>query len=202
MLPLSRREVAGFLDSLDKSGVLSPTDRDILRDLKVRLSFDRTGSLSGSTSILPWGSLTSLLDDDRQKFLYAYADSTSSVFVDGFGSYSYRAGKGDSTGSNFASLGEVGFRVRGTLFDRLGFYLQASNGNLLSGSRQFALMDSRLIANNKFNSDSRGFFDITNGYMRYDADWLSLMAGREQILWGMGYGDRLVFSGNTVPLIL
>jgi len=199
MLPLSRREVAGFLDSLENSGGLSATDRGILRDLEIRLSFDRTGSLSKSTSILPPGSFTSILNDDEQKYLYAYADSSSSVFVDGFGSYSYRAGKGDSVGSNFASLGEVGLRVRGTLFDRLGFYLQASNGNLLSGSHQFALLDPRLVANNKFNSDSRGFFDFTNGYMRYDADWLSLMVGREQILWGMGYGDRLVFSDNTVP---
>ena len=199
MLPLSRREVAGFLDSLENSGGLTPTDRGILRDLEIRLSFDRTNTLSNSTAILPWGGLTSLLDDDRQKYLYAYADSSSSVFVDGFGSYSYRAGRGDSAGSNFASLGEIGLRVRGTLFDRLGFYLQASNGKLLSGSRQFALQDPRLIANNKFNSDGRGFFDITNGYMRYDAGWLSLMVGREQILWGMGYGDRLVFSDNSVP---
>jgi hypothetical protein len=199
MLPLSRTEVADFLDSLENARGLSTTDRGILRDLQVRLSFDRTSTLSASTSILPWGGLTSLLDDDRQKYLYAYADSSASVFVDGFGSYSYRAGKGDSSGSNFASLGEIGFRVRGTLFDRLGFYLQASNGNLLSGSRQFALMDPVLVANNKFNSDTRGFFDISNGYMRYDAGWLSLMVGREQILWGMGYGDRLVLSDNTVP---
>ena len=202
MLPLSRREIAGFLDSMESSGELSATDRGILRDLQIKLSFDRTNSLSNSTSILPGGGLTSLLDDDKQKYLYAYADSTASVFIDGFGSYSYRAGKGDSAGSNFASLGEIGFRVRGTLFDRLGFYLQTSNGNLLSGSRRFAQfesLDPRLVANNKFNSDDRGFFDITNGYMRYDADWLSLMVGREQISWGMGYGDRLVFSENTVP---
>jgi hypothetical protein len=34
MLPLSRREVAGFLDSLENSGALSATDRGILRDLQ------------------------------------------------------------------------------------------------------------------------------------------------------------------------
>jgi len=199
MLPLSRSEISGFLDTLDRSGSLSTTDRGILRDLKVKLSYDVSHSLSGSMAILPEGGFTSLFDDDRQKYIYAYADSTASVFVDGFGSYSYRAAKGDSTGSTFASLGEIGFRVRGTLFDHLGFYLQASNGKLLSGSHQFALMDPRLAANDKFNSDSRGYFDLTNGYMRYDADWLTLMVGREQILWGMGYSDRLVFSDNTVP---
>jgi hypothetical protein len=199
MLPLSRREVAGFLDSLTNSAGLSATDKGILRDLQIRLSFDRTHALANSTSILPAGGLTSPFDDDKQKYIYAFADSSASVFIDGFGSYSYRAGKGDSAGSKFASLGEIGIRVRGTLFDRLGFYIQASNGNLLSGSHQFALMDPRLAANNKFNSDARGFFDITNGYMRYDANWLTLMVGREQILWGAGYGDRLIFSDNTAP---
>ena len=199
MLPVSRKEISGFLDSLGSAGSLSAVDRGILQDLQVRFSYDRTRSLSGSTSILPWGGLTSLADDGRQKYLYAYADSSASVFIDGFGSYSYRAGRGDSAGSNFASLGEVGVRVRGTLFDRLGYYLQASNGKLLSGSHQFALMDPRLIANNKFNSDSRGFFDLTNGYMRYDGNWIAVTVGREQNLWGMGYGDRLIFSDNTVP---
>ena len=199
MLPLSRKEIAGFLDSLAVSNSLSATDRGILKDLQVRLSYERTASLSESASILGPGVLTSIFDDDRQKYIYAYADSTSSVFIDGFGSYSYRVGKGDSVGSNFASLGEIGVRVRGTLFDRLGFYLQASNGKLLSGSHQFALTDTRLAANDKFNADSRGYFDFTNGYMRYDAGWLTLMVGREQVLWGTGYSDRLIFSDNTVP---
>jgi hypothetical protein len=199
MLPLSRTEIAGFLDSLAGSNSLSATDRGILRDLQVRLSYDRTSSLSGSTSILGPGALTSLFDDERQKYIYAYADSSSSIFVDGFGSYSYRAGKGDSVGSNFVSLGEIGLRVRGTLFDRLGFYLQASNGKLLGGSHQFALTDTRLVANDKFNADARGYFDFTNGYMRYDTGWLTLMVGREQVLWGTGYSDRLIFSDNTVP---
>ena len=199
MLPLSRSEIAGFLDSLENAVLLSGTDRGILKDLEVRLSFDRTHTLSRSSSILPGGDLKSVLDDESQKYIYAYADSTSSIFIDGFGSYSYRAGRGDSAGSNFAALGEIGIRLRGTLFDRLGFYLQASNGNLLSGSHRFALLDPKLIANGKFNADSRGFFDITNGYMRYDAGWLAVMAGREQINWGAGYSDRLVFSGNTAP---
>ncbi|HTY57922.1 MAG TPA: hypothetical protein VMF59_03855, partial [Bacteroidota bacterium] len=53
MLPLSRSEIAGFLDSLGNAGSLSGTDRGILKDLEVRLSFDRTHTLSRSSSILP-----------------------------------------------------------------------------------------------------------------------------------------------------
>ena len=199
MLPLSRAEVAGFLDTLETSGTLSATDRRILKDEQIRLSFDRTGSLANSSSFIPGFDFSGVVDDSRQKYLYAYADSTTSVFLDGFASYSYRAGKGDSVGSAFATIGEIGFRLRGTLHSRLGYLLQASNGVQLSGSHRFALLEPRLQANKKFNSDQKSFFDFTNGYLRYDADWLAVMIGREQILWGMGYADRLMFSDNTVP---
>ncbi len=199
MLPLSRKEVASFLDSLETSTTLSVTDRALLHDFERKLSYDRTGGLASSSSFIPGFDFGTIVDDSRQKYLYAYADSTTSVFLDGFASYSYRAGKGDSLGSHFASLGEVGLRLRGTLYNRLGYYLQASNGALLSGSHDFALLEPRLQANKKFNSDQKSFFDFTNGYLRYDADWFSVMAGREQLLWGMGYGDRMVFSDNTVP---
>ena len=199
MLPLSRKEIATFLDSLDRVADLPETDRGMLRDFNIRFSFEREKSLGQSSVFLPDFQFGQIFDDHRQKYLYAHVDSTSSFFLDGFAAYSYRVGKGDSVGSNFAALGEIGFRIRGTLFDRLGFFLQASNGRQFSGSHDFALIDPRLKANKKFNSDEKSYFDFTNGYMRYDADWLAITVGREQLLWGMGYGDRMVFSDNTVP---
>jgi hypothetical protein len=198
MLPLSRREVAGFLDSLDRVRGLSETDQRLLRDFNRRLSFERTGTLMESSSLMPSFDVSRILDNERQKYLYATADSNVAFFVDAFAWYGYRQGSGDSIGSNFASLGELGFRLRGTLFDRLGVYLQASNGKQFGGSHEFAVTDPRLKANNKFQ-DGQGFFDFTTGYLRYDADWLAVTVGREQILWGMGFADRLMFSDNTVP---
>ena len=199
MIPLTRGEIARFLDSLETSDHLTTTDRSILADLEVTFSFDLGDSLAGSSAVLPDWTLRRIFSDSRQKYIYAYADSAASLFIDGFGFMSYRVGRGDSVGTNSATLGSVGVRLRGSLYKHLGFYLQASNGKLLGGSRGFALLDTRLQANNKFNSDNRGYFDFTNGYMRYDAGWIALMVGREQVLWGMGYQDRLVLSDNTVP---
>ena len=199
MLPLSRREVSSFLDSLDRLEGLPETDQRMLQDFDIRFSYDRSRTLELSSSFLPAFTFAGIADDRRQKYLYMNVDSTSAFFLDGFASYSYRAGKGDSVGSAFAALGEIGFRIRGTLFDRLGFFLQASNGRQFSGSHDFAIIDPRLKANKKFNSDERAYFDFTNGYMRYDADWLALTVGREQLAWGTGFSDRMMFSGNTVP---
>src|ERR1700690_2202815 len=60
MLPLSRKEIAGFLDSLENSTGLSLTDQGILRDLQVRFSFDRSRTLSRSASLLGGGARSSI----------------------------------------------------------------------------------------------------------------------------------------------
>jgi hypothetical protein len=202
MLPLSRGEIASYLDSLHRRTIagerLPGADDAKLRDLRLEFSYDSRRTLDQSSSIIPGFDFSGIFDDARQKYLYAYADSTSSVFVDGFADWSYRAGNNQTPAPHFVSLGEIGIRMRGTLFDRLGYFIQASNGVLFSGSKEFAREEPRLRANAQFNRDEN-FFDFTNGYLRYDADWLSITVGREQLLWGMGFQDRAVLSGNSVP---
>jgi len=202
MLPLSRKEVTEFLRTLRTDSVrasLSETDQKILSDYCVEFSQDLDHTDTQSAPLIPDWRLGSVFSDEKQKSLYAYTDSSVTLVVDALGDVSRRETWGDSLGRGHASLGELGVRFRGTLHDRLGFYLQATNGSLLSGSRRVAELDNRLKANNKFNSTDSSFYDITKGYLRYDADWVSVMAGREQILWGAGYADRAVFSDNTVP---
>jgi hypothetical protein len=202
MLPLSRKEIAGYLDSLEARAAaghrLPAVDDAWLRDLRVEFSYDIHSTLDASSALIPDFQFSGIFNDDRQKYLYSYMDSSASVFMDGFADWSYRAGNDQTPEPHFASLGEIGIRVRGTLFDRLGYYVQASNGVQFSGSKQFALLDPRLQANAQFNRDE-AFFDFTTGYLRYDADWLAVTFGREQILWGMGYQDRAVISDNSVP---
>jgi hypothetical protein len=199
MLPLSRGDVARFLHTLEgRSSQLSNVDTKMLEDFETEFEFDMRRTVRNAKTFLPGFSFSTLLDNDRQKYLAAYQDSVASLFVDGFGSLSYRTGSGDSVGSADIFLGELGVRVRGTLYDRLGFYLQASNGQRLSGDPNFGRLDYRLKANTKFQSGGK-YFDFTTGYLRYDVDWLNVTLGREQVLWGMGYGDRLILSDNTLP---
>jgi len=202
MLPMSRKEISGFLDSLQRrvaaGDPLPGADNAMLRDLHVEFSYDLHRTIDSSSSLIPGFQLSGIFDDDRQKYLYLYSDSTASVFMDGFADWSYRVGNSETPEPHFASLGNIGIRVRGTLFDRMGYYVQASNGVMFSGSKAFALQDPRLQANAQFNRDEN-FFDFTTGYLRYDADWLAVTFGREQLLWGMGFQDRAVLSNNTVP---
>jgi hypothetical protein len=199
MLPLSRGEVVRLLDALEtRRSQLSGVDVKMLQDFDTEFEYDMNKTVLKAKPLLPGFSLSSVLDNDRQKYLAAYEDSVASLFADGFGFLSYRAGSGDSIGSPHIFLGQLGFRVRGTLYDRLGFYLEASNGQRLSGDPSFGMLDYRLRANTKFQEAGK-YFDFTTGYMDYDVDWLRLTIGREQVLWGMGYSDRLILSDNTIP---
>jgi hypothetical protein len=196
MLPLSRGEIARLLDELgaDRSQ-LSRVDAKMLQDFDTEFEYDLNKTVLKAK---PEFSLSTVLDNDRQKYLAAYEDSVASLFADGFGFLSYRAGSGDSIGSPYIFLGQLGFRVRGTLHDKLGFYLEASNGQRFSGDPNFGMLDYRLKANTKFQTGGK-YFDFTTGYLDYDTDWLRLTIGREQVLWGMGFGDRLILSNNTLP---
>ncbi len=205
MLPLSRHEILSYLDSLrDRNAQgkihLTSTDQQLLKEYRSNFLMQGPEFDSTTTSFLSNPDFSTLFEDNQQKYLYRYSDSTVSLTADGFGFLTRRMGRGDSIGNRFASLGELGFRLRGTFHNTLGFYLQASNGALLNGSRDFATQfDNHLATNRKFLSSEARYFDYTIGYLRYANNWLSLTAGRDQILWGMGYGDRAVFSDNTVP---
>jgi len=199
ILPLTRSDVARFLRSVENhSSDLTPVDKKKLVDYTAEFEYDMKKALLRASPFLPAFSFSTLFDNKRQKYLAVYEDSVATLFVDGFGSLSYRTASGDSVGSPFIALGELGVRVRGTLFNRLGFFLQASNGQRLGGDPDFGRLDNRLKANTKFSEQGK-YFDFTTGYLHYDNDWLRLMLGREQLLWGSGYGDRMILSNNTVP---
>ena len=217
-IPLSRQKIADYLKvielrargndksmRIDKfdSKILSSTDNKLLNDYNVEFEFDIRKTTSNSSNLLSFKSFD-VFKDNKQKYIYYYTDSNAAFFLDGIGNLSYRGSEGDSIGKNSISLGELGFRIRGTLFDRVGFYLRASNGQKLSGDtkdRVFAYnTDVRLKANTKFVTEGKNF-DSFEGYLRYSTqgEWLALTAGREAIYSGFGYIDRLFLSNNTVP---
>ena len=204
-IPISRSKIAGYLKRIieDKKNI-SSLDKKILNDLEIEYYYDIYGSLERSNSIFGDGSDKSLFKDSKQNHFYSFADSNASLFIDGTFRLSQRSSSGDSIGSNSIALGEAGFRMRGTLFNSVGFYLRASNGQKLRGSSKDVIFayetDPVLRANTKFVNELKNF-DTFEGYLRYQTpkDWLALTIGREAIYQGYGYIDRLFLSNNSVP---
>ncbi len=202
-IPISREAVSSFLKIIsDNQNKISNVDRKILKDYEVEFEYELTGGIKRSASLFK--SLKNVFSDDRQKYLYAFNDSNATLFLDGLGNISQRESRGDSLGRHSITLGELGFRVRGTLYNSVGFYLRASNGQKLSGDSgdvRFARnTDPKLYAQYKFSYEQNNF-DTFDGYLRYrtNGEWLALMVGRNPVYQGFGFIDRLFLSNNTVP---
>jgi len=202
-IPVSRETVSAYLKIIEsKKNSISGTDKKLLNDFNTEFEYDIKGSVKKSASLFK--EIKNIFSDDRQKNLYSYNDSNATLFLDALGSVSQRSSDGDSIGKNSILLGELGFRVRGTLFNSVGYYLRATNGQKLSGDSNdvnFArYTDPKLYAQYKFQYERRNF-DTFDGYLRYrtNQNWLALTVGRNPVYQGFGFIDRLFLSNNTVP---
>ena len=103
-------------------------------------------------------------------------------------------------------LVSLGTRIRGTLFNSVGYYLRLSNGARIGGTQQDALFAAEfnpiLASTRKYVSEGNKTYDSFEGYIRYApaSDWLGLTIGREALSFGTGYIDKLVISNlNSAP---
>jgi len=204
-LPLSRMKVANYLKEINASkSSISSLDKEILKDYYVEFSFDINKNLKNSYSFFSDIKSFNIFDNNKQKYLYNYADDNVSFFWDGTAAVYQMNSKGDSAGTNQITLGELGTRVRGTFFNTVGFYLRMSNGQKIKGEKKdidfAASVSPKLRANTKFVYENKNF-DTYEGYLRYatENEWFALTAGKEVITYGFGYLDKLFLSTNSVP---
>jgi hypothetical protein len=131
-VPISRESVSNFLKIIkDNTNKISLVDKKILKDYETEFEYDMTGAVNKSSSLFK--KFKNIFSDDKQKYLYAYTDTNATLFFDGLGSLSQRESRGDSINRHSITLGEAGFRLRGTLYNSVGYYLRASNGQKLKG---------------------------------------------------------------------
>jgi hypothetical protein len=142
---------------------------------------------------------------DNVKFTYAYAEKNASLFFEIIGHYQY--GQLFKPYINNSHLFDIGFRIRGTVFEHLGYHASLIKGGA-AGSREVAeIIEPRLLHNFKWVEDAEntGNYDVVTGYVKYHTEpaedmHISLQLGREPITAGYGYGSKLVLSGDN-PLM-
>ncbi len=207
MIPISRREIAGFLSVINiNRNKISTTDKKILDDFLIEYEYDTGHSLKKSSSLFSDLKFSEIFSNKKQKHLYAKSDSSTSFFWDGIGEIKYIGASGDSLGKPHILLGKIGFRIRGTLFNSVGYYLRLSNSVRLSGTEKDAVFaakfDPQLASTRKFVSEGSKTADAFEGYLRYApaSDWLGLTVGREALKMGTGFIDNLILSNqNSAP---
>jgi hypothetical protein len=195
MVPRSRKEVAQLLLQVEaQANVLSNAEREYLDKFKREFIHEIDPSHEDAAVLFRDG--TQGMFSDKEKYLYAYTDSSVSAYVEFLGTMEHRRTSGDTYGSTSASFEQHGGRIRGTIKNTLGYYLQATNGTLF-GDKIFALSDPRLRGNVKFKDLDSPYFDFTEAYLRADFDWMGIEFGREFTQIGTGYSDRLLLSDNA-----
>lgn len=203
---LSRFEVKNLLEQINNRNLeLSSTEKKILN--KYLFEFSDTISPDSSTQLFnPQHSFFSDLDQmmtDKIKYLYAYKEPENNIYFESLGHFYHGQDFSNDYAMN-SNLYDIGFRIRGTVFNHLGYNLTVLKGGV-SGAKNLAeIIEPRLLTSFKWleNSENIGNYDFTYGYLKYHSEPykdmnVSVQLGREDITLGYGYGSKLVLSGDN-----
>lgn len=197
-LPLQKKEIIDCLklirendNSLSTNLISSLEKYEIEFGIKTPKSKVVFYSNSDSSQVL----FSGLISED-EKYVYHNIDSSNEISLKPLAKLDFRTEKIDNKFQS-VNLAQFGFRLNGTIENQVGYYLQATNGTILSGDKRIALEDIHLSQNIKLvdlNSD----FDFTESHLRYDSKWFYAGIGRETRLIGSGMNQRL-FVSNSSP---
>ncbi len=201
VLPLSRNEVAGHLRTiLENQKRLSPAEQEWMSDYRSEFQYELTGSVSNFDALVSASgedtdSVGSGMHAGRERVALLHADSLVTLFVNGLVDLDARRISGDGMGSGRAEYLQFGARARGTLLGHVGFSLQVTNAQFW-GSRALLAQDRHIRQSHALGVTNAQNFDFAEGSVRYDAGIISLQVGRERVLWGSGYGEKMTLSDN------
>ncbi|HRP94466.1 MAG TPA: capsule assembly Wzi family protein, partial [Ignavibacteriaceae bacterium] len=140
---------------------------------------------------------------NKVKYLYAYQEPENNIYFEWLGHFYHGQDFSQDHAVN-SNLYDIGFRIRGTVFNHLGYNFTAIKGGV-SGNKNFAeIIDPRLLTNFKWieNSENIGNYDYAYGYLKYYTEPykdmnVSVQLGREDVTLGYGYGSKLILSGDN-----
>ena len=203
---LSRFEVKNLLEKVNNQITeLSATEKKLLN--KYLTEFSDTIDPDSSTQLFnPQNGFFTDLNQmltNKVKYLYAYKEPENNIYFEWLGHFYHGQDFSQDQAVN-SNLYDIGFRIRGTVFNHLGYNFTAIKGGV-SGNKNFAeAIDPRLLTNFKWieNSENIGNYDFTYGYLKYHTEpykdmHVSLQLGREDVTLGYGYGSKLILSGDN-----
>jgi hypothetical protein len=206
---LSRFEVKDLLEKINAQiSELSSTEKKLLN--KYRIEFSDSIDPDTSTQLFnPQNGFFSDLDQmgtDKVKYLYAYQEPENNIYFEWLGHFYHGQDFSQEHAVN-SDLYDIGFRIRGTIFNHLGYNLTVIKGGA-SGDQDLAeVIEPRLLYNFKWieNIENIGNYDFTTGYLKYYTEpyedmHLSIQLGREDMTLGYGYGSKLVLAGDNPTL--
>lgn len=200
-LPLSRKEIIKHLKEIDSSSSkINLVEKNILDELKIDFEIEKNDSLIINISNELKSSIGNIFKNGNKKYLYFWSDDNANFYLSSRAFVSYRS-INDKNKSNIG-LGGLGLKFRGSLYDELGYYINLTTAQQISGKNEarqiFSNIDPYLSSTRKFVSDK--YVDRFEGYLRFNRkDYLFITIGRENFTLGNGFYNKLFISNNAAP---
>jgi len=195
-LPLQKMEIQQCLTMIDKNrDKLTHNDMELLDkyltefELKARQNTVLFFSSSDTSFVL-----SNDLFSSKEKLFYHNKYDSTSVSVAPLGMLDNMF---DLESGNKSIIGTLGVRFWGTIDNKVGYYLQATNGRLFSGSRILAEQEkyySKSIKFTKLNDD----VDFSESHVNYRSGCFFASIARETKLEGAGLEQR-TFIADLAP---
>ena len=131
----------------------------------------------------------------KEKFLYYYSDSVTTVKLRPLARVDMKYEDSDPESRNY-TIGSLGFRLDGTIDNKLGYNLQVTNGRMISGDRELALEDPYYSKNVKFNI-LEDDIDFTESHVRYQSDWFYGSIARQYREMGSGLTQKAYITPKS-----
>lgn len=197
-IPKTRGDIGNFLKQLINSkDKLDNSDKALFEDYFVEFENEVFGTLDNSIKLFDGEDFNFL--SQKQKYLYFISDKEKDIdlFFNSTGQIQSILDRNSVTSvTNTASILQLQFQIRGSFFDKFGFFYRGGNGTVY-GERDAAMLRQELNYNFKFNKF--GTFDITTaGYITADFDNVKFKFGRDRI--NIGYGPEKIVLGNNAPI--
>jgi len=194
--PKTRRAIGEYLLEVQAAeNKLSEIDSGVFHDLMSEFALEMHHTTESFQS--PFTGTGYEPFSQKERFLYYNVNEKGNFFINLTADAEPILHHTKNIGTTKATLLNGGGIIRGTLMDRLGFYIQGSNGFALA-NKSAALQKKLLQYNFKFNEKpDETFFDDNEGYVSLDYDWLNVKFGKDRLL--LGYGENKTLMSDNGP---
>ncbi len=190
ILPLSLSEIFKHLKTIDtKKNEL--TGNEILLLQKYIERFDPEFNRINFSDPADWHQVIS----NSEKRFYEYRDSSVHFSLNPV--FSAEIIYGDNQHA-LSTLLKFGGQAEGSVEDWLGFYVRATNG-VVTGDREVARFNRSVDQSFTFENTGLNYYDETSGQLRLKYGIAGFQVGRERLLTGTGYVDKMIISDNAQP---
>lgn len=206
---ISRFEIINLLKEIkSRSSQLSETEKKFADKYLSEFS-DELNSENATQLFNPDENFFSELPEmfsQKVKYLYGYKNNDANIYLEWLGHF-YHGQRFSPAPTNNANLYDIGFRMRGTVFNILGYNLTVIKGGVSGNHKIAETIEPKLLSNFKWVEaiENIGNYGFNYGYLKYytsptEGMDLSVQLGREDITFGYGYGSKLILSGDNPTL--